>query len=78
MTKRQLMAMYYESHIVEAREQLRLVLAMVFGNPKVDSADYVESLRLQADPPDKEEATELGASGFEKARKLFGAEIRGV
>jgi len=70
------MGKYYESFRVEAREQLRLVLAYKFGHPQADAEKYIEALKHQADPPDEEEAAHLGLSGFKQLRSMFGSEVK--
>lgn len=77
MTRRQLLSMYYESFRVEAAEQLRLVFAFKFGHPQSDASDYIESLKVQMDPPDTKEDEKIGITGVQRAMRLFGKEIKG-
>lgn len=70
------MGMYYESFRVEAREQLRLVYAFQYGNPGVDATKYIQKLEYQANPPDKEEAEELGLESFKRAAAVFGGKVK--
>lgn len=78
MTRNQLLSMYYESYRVEAAEQLRLVLACKYGHPQTKADDYIESLKVQANPPDtKEDAKIVGVDGVKKLMRMFGKEIRG-
>jgi len=77
MTRKQLLSLYYESYRVEAAEQLRLVFAFKYGHPQSDASDYVESLKLQMNPPNVKEDGKIGVEGVKRAMRLFGKEIRG-